>query len=126
MSGAPWEAWGQLANQDWQHELAAPGAELLAEDNSLDEENVTGPEGAGTYVWVREALYRQPDGTHLFVRAERRPETLDRLQIVSGGTDPLVFAKAVRTQLGMTPGRVEVLGRGGIEIGLEPDDGEED
>lgn len=122
----PWEAWGQLANRDWQHSLAAPGAEVLAEDNSLDEENVSGVEGEGTYVWVRETLYRQPDGTHLFVRAERRESTPDAIHVVSGGTDGEVFAKAIRKQLGMTPGRVEVLGRGGIEIGLEPDDGEED
>lgn len=122
----PWEAWAQLANRDWQHELAAPGAEVLAEDNSLDEENVSGVEGEGTYVWVRETLYRQPDGTHLFVRAERREGTPDKLHLVNGGTDGEAFAKVIRKQLGMTPGRVEVLGRGGIEIGLEPDDGEED
>ncbi|MBL4847055.1 MAG: hypothetical protein JKY65_16165 [Planctomycetes bacterium] len=122
----PWEAWGQLAGLPWQHELSVPGAELLAEDNSLDEENVSGTEGQGTYVWAREAVYRQPNGCHLFARAERRPDTPDQLQFVHGGPDSLAFAKAVRAQLGMTPGRVEVLGRAGIEIGLEPDDGEED
>ena len=122
----PWEAWGALAGQPWQHELSVPGAELLAEDNSLNEEGVSGSEGLGTYVWAREAVYRQPDGTHLFARAERRPDAPDQLFFVNGGQDAEVFAKAVRAQLGMTPGRVEVLGRAGIEIGLEPDDGEED
>ena len=47
-------------------------------------------------------------------------------QLAVIGTDGEAFAKVIRKQLGMTPGRVEVLGRGGIEIGLEPDDGEED
>ena len=126
MSEAPWDRWSRLAEAPWQHELLVPGAELLDESLSLDEEAVSGPSGEGSYVWVREAVYRQPGGAYLLVRAERRPERADTLQIVNGGQDGPAFARAVRAQLGMTPGRVEVLGRAGIEIGLEPDDGEED
>lgn len=126
MSEAPWETWSRLADEPWQHELLVPGAELLDESLSLDEEGVSGATGEGGYVWVREAVYRQPDGAWLFVRAERRPARADTLQLVNGGQDGLALARAIRAQLGMTPGRVEVLGRAGIEIGLEPDDGEED
>ncbi|HBP17566.1 MAG TPA: hypothetical protein DEA08_07225 [Planctomycetes bacterium] len=108
----PWEAWGQLAGEPWQHELDA--GEQLSAENLLDEEE-------GGYVWVQESLHQSPEGLLLFVRAERRAEQPDRV-IAIPGTSAEGLLKAIHAKLGMRPGRVEVLGRGGIEIGLEPDD----
>lgn len=108
----PWEAWGQLAGEPWQHELDA--GEALSSENLLDEEE-------GSYVWVQESLHRSAEGLLLFVRAERRAGQPDRLIAIPGATPEALLA-AVQARLGMRPGRVEVLGRGGIEIGLEPDD----
>lgn len=110
----PWEAWGELAGEAWQHTLEVANATLLDTCNFLDEE------AAGSYVWLEESLYKTETGVYLFARRERRAGQPDTLRTLVGATaDELV--KAIREQLGMTPGRVEVLGRGGIEIGLEPD-----
>ncbi|MGE0706969.1 MAG: hypothetical protein AB7N76_02740 [Planctomycetota bacterium] len=115
----PWEAWGELAGAAWQHELAIPGASLLERSHRLEEEV------DGRYVWVEESLHRSQTGVYLFVRAERRPERADSVTVIPGAdADELVTA--IRGLLGIDPGRVEVLGRGGIEIGLLPGDAEEE
>jgi hypothetical protein len=113
----PWDAWGSLAGEPWQHEVQIPGAECLDASNLLDEE------ADGVYVWIEESLYKTEAG-FLFVRRERRAERPDTTIVIPGSTAESIVA-TIRAQIGMTPGRVEVLGRGGIEIGLEPDPGED-
>ena len=115
----PWLAWGNLAAEDWAHQLNVPGAELLAEANGLDELE------PGRYVWFREAVYRTHTNLWLFVRQARCAGVPDEVKLVLG-EDPDALVIGIRGQLGMTPGRVEVLGEGGIEIGLEPGDEIED
>ena len=72
------------------------------------------------YVWALESVYRTQTGIYVFTRATRREGEPDQRVVVLGNSpDELVIA--IKGQLGMPPGRLEVLGRAGIEIGLEPD-----
>jgi hypothetical protein len=112
---APWEAWSPLAGDDWGHAFEVRGAERLGDDEPvLAEED-------GVYVWALESVWRTHTGLYLFTRVERRGGADERRLVILGAT-PDELVTAVRGQLGMTPGRIEVLGRAGIEIGLEPDD----
>ncbi len=111
----PWRAWGELAERAWAHELRAPGAEERSSVESLEEP------GPGRYVWVKESVHAFASGALLFVRAERHASGPDVLTPIAA-PDPDALVRAIRAGIGMTPGRVEVLGRAGIEIGLLPDD----
>jgi len=112
----PSDEWEGVAQRDWKHCLVVPGADALSEVNLLDQAD------DGTYTWARESVYRTPTGVYLFVRAARTDaDPLDTVTVVSGA-DEAELVTAIRAQLGMPPGRVEVLGRAGIEIGLAPDD----
>ena len=111
----PWDAWSELAGSDWKHELSLPGAEELSDVHSLEQA------ADGSYCWVAETVLRTQTGIYLFTRAERREGQPDARVVVVGAT-PNELVIAIRGQLGMPPGRLEVLGRAGIEIGLEPDD----
>jgi len=112
---APWEAWSPLAGDAWGHTFDVLGAERLGdEEPTLAEED-------GHYVWALESVWRTHTGLYLFSRVERRGGGEEH-RVVLLGADPEQLVTAVRGQLGMTPGRIEVLGRAGIEIGVEPDD----
>lgn len=111
----PWRAWGELAERAWAHDLRAPGAEERSSVESLEEHE------PGRYVWTRESVHAFAGGTLLFARAERRDTGPDVLTTIAA-PDPDALVRAIRAEIGMTPGRVEVLGRAGIEIGLLPDD----
>lgn len=110
----PWEAWRHLAEREWQHVLMVPGAEELARDQSLEQDE-------GSYAWVEEAILRTPGGVHLFVRVAREEEGPERVTL-QAAADAAGLVATVKARLGMPPGRIEVFGRAGIEIGLEPDD----
>ena len=111
----PWSAWSGLANAAWKHELTLPGMDELTEVQSLEQ----APDAS--YCWVVESVHRTHTGIYVFSRAERREGQPDRRVLVAGAS-PDELVTAIRGQLGMPPGRLEVLGRAGIEIGLEPDD----
>lgn len=109
----PWNAWSELANKEWAHTFELAGAEELSETQNLEEDD-------GVYTWALESVHRTPAGVYAFTRATRREGQPDQRVVVLGATAPALVA-AIKAQLGMPPGRLEVLGRAGIEIGLEPD-----
>jgi hypothetical protein len=113
-------AWGGLAAKPPRAQLDLPGAEVLSESSHLDETE------AGLMTWSAERVYRTRAGLYLLARLVRTTASDDeQVQVVAGATPESLVAE-VRAGLGMTPGLVEVLGRAGIEIGLEPGDEEED
>lgn len=113
MTGSPpWQAWADVARRPWAHTLTVPGAALLFRAFSLEEPQ------PGDYLGVREAVYRAQDGGYLFVRAARGLDGPERLTVIPGRDGPALVA-AIKQALGMPPGRLETLGRAGIEAGLE-------
>jgi hypothetical protein len=113
--GSPWDAWRGLAEREWAHTFSVGAAEELSLVQSLEEDD------RGAYAWVEESVHRTHTGVYLFSRASRREGESDQRVVVLGAT-PEELVVAIRGQLGMPPGRLEVLGKAGIEIGLEPDD----
>lgn len=109
-------SWGELAEAEWKSEVVCPGAELLTDDPTLEED------AAGRMIWSSERIYRSPTGTWTWVRLRRATgEAGERVEVVAAATDEDLVAQ-LKATVGLTPGRIETLGRGGIEIGLEPDD----
>lgn len=111
----PWLAWGELAGREWAHTVSIAGQEPLSDVNSLEEE------APGRYAWVEEEVFRTPGGIYLFLRRARREDRPDELILIAG-RDPDELVSEIKAQLGMPPGRIETLGRAGIEIGIAPDD----
>lgn len=108
-------SWPRLAATGSRVRPVAPGAELRTTDRSLAE----GPDGRAA--WIEERVWRADDGAWLFARAVRREgEEREEWLLVPAAT-PEGLVAALRARVGMTPGLVEVLGRAGIEVGLEPD-----
>jgi hypothetical protein len=115
VSGNPWEAWRGLAEREWAHTFTVLGAEELSSVQSLEEDE------RGAYAWVEESIFCSAAGAYLFTRALRREDAPDqRVTVFGANAEDLV--SAVKEKLGMPPGRLEVFGKAGIEIGLEPDD----
>ncbi|RMG15509.1 MAG: hypothetical protein D6731_08270 [Planctomycetota bacterium] len=112
---APWRAWAELAGREWAHRFEVLGAERLGPEEPVLEEDEFG------YLWAVEEVWRTGEGLYLYARAERRPGRPERRRVLLG-RDPAELVRSLRACLGLTPGRVEVLGRAGIEVGLEPDD----
>lgn len=110
--------WPRLAGRAAQVRLELPGAVLRTEVRSLVEEE-------GRSAWREERVWRGEDGAWLFARLSRIEGQPERLLLVPAA-GPEALVAALRARVGMTPGLVEVLGRAGIEIGLEPDDQPED
>ncbi len=115
MAENPWEAWRGLAERDWAHAFSVVGSVELSTVQSLEEDD------RGAYAWFEESVFRSEAGTYLFTRAVRCEGALDQRVVVLGASADALVA-AVKAQLGMPPGRLEVFGKAGIEIGLEPDD----
>lgn len=112
--------WGRLAAQPPRCQLALPGAEVLCESSHLEE-----GQGEGMR-WTLERVYRTAGGVYVLARLERTTgDDEERVELVAGA-DPEALVAEVRARWGATPGLVEVLGRAGIEIGLEPGDEIED
>jgi hypothetical protein len=112
--------WGALAGGSWGFALTVPGATLLNPDTS----STLSEDEQGEMVWTEERVYRTPEGLLLFVQLNRRGgspgESPREEAIVLSAGSPDELVAVVRRDLGPSPGRVEVLGRAGIEIGLEP------
>ena len=111
MTPSPWRAWADLARRPWAHALTVPGADRLFEAFSLEEPR------PGEYLGVREGVYRLADGGYLFVRAARASGGPEAITVIPGG-DAAALVRAIAAALGMPPGRIETLGRAGIEAGL--------
>lgn len=108
-------SWPRLAAGGSRVRASAPGAELKTADRSLAQ----GPDGRST--WIEDRVWRAPDGAWLFARAVRREGGEPEEWLLVPAATPEGLVAALRERLGMTPGLVEVLGRAGIEVGLEPD-----
>lgn len=112
--------WGGLAAKPPRCELDLAGAELLSESTHLDEVE------PGRMTWSIERIYRSAPGLLLATRHTRSTgDDAERLELLAAPTPDDLVAE-IRTRWQMTPGLVEVLGRAGIEIGLEPGDEIED
>lgn len=112
-------SWARLVSRAPRVRLSLPAAALRTEARALTEE----PGGA---VWCEERVWQAEDGAWLFARGIRREGSEQEELLLVPAATPEGLVAALRARVGMTPGLVEVLGRAGIEIGLEPDDQPED
>ena len=110
----PWHAWSELAGGEWGHAIELPGSSDRAEIQYLEE-----PE-PGVYRWVEERLHRTFTGLWIFVLRSRTLEGPEQVRVLCG-SNPDEIVVAVRGQVGMPPVRLELFGKAGMEIGLEPD-----
>lgn len=112
-------SWPRLVARAPRVRLSLPAAAQRTEARTLSEDE------AGA-TWCEERVWQAEDGAWLFARVLRREGAdQDELLLVPAAT-PEGLVAALRARVGLTPGLVEVLGRAGIEIGLEPDDQPED